>query len=119
MVIQEAPGQLNLVETDQRLASLHYLSLSEHIWVLEQLFVRPGQSATLADHLISRFLEIAADNAVTLKVLDPYAKRYLSVHLTSLLAPNQLPVTGPNAIQPVSEHYPSLEEEKTNESRRP
>ncbi|MFC6275393.1 acetyltransferase [Levilactobacillus tangyuanensis] len=113
MVIKEVPGQLNLIAADQRLASLHYLALSDQTWVLEQLFVRPGQSAELADQLIRRFLEIAAEKSMVLKILDPYAKRYLSAHPTSLLAPNQLPVTGPGAVQPVSEHYPSLEEENT------
>ena len=114
MTITEQPGQLQVLNDTQLLASLHYLCLSETSWVLEQIFVRPSQSATtLADQLINRFTQLATAANVTVKLLDPYAKRYFSQHPAEqvILAANQLPVTGDAAVTPVALHLKQTEEE--------
>lgn len=114
MTITEQPGQLSLTRDDQLQASLHYLQLSASSWVLEQIFVRPSQSATsLAEQLIKRFTELATAADVTVKLLDPYAKRYFSQHPAAqvILAANQLPVTGEAAVKPVALHLEHTEEE--------
>ena len=97
------PGQLALVADDRLLASLHYLSLTPDTWVLEQLFVRPGQSVDLAVRLIKRFTSLATTAQVQVKLLDPYAKRYFAAHpIPDRLAPHQLPVQGPAAVRPTT-----------------
>jgi hypothetical protein len=114
MTITEQPGQLQITQDEQLLASLHYLRLSDTSWVLEQIFVRPSQSATtLADQLINRFTQLATTANVTVKLLDPYAKRYFSQHPEeqAILAANQLPVTGDAAVKPVALHLEHTEEE--------
>lgn len=106
MVIQESPGELTIQDAEQLNASLHYLVLRPHQWVLEQLFVRPGQPISLAVGLIKRFTYLAQAAQATVKVLDPYAKRYFAEHpVPALLAAHQLPVTGTDAIQPVELNY--------------
>lgn len=113
MTITEQPGQLQVVQDEQLLARLHYLRLSDTSWVLEQIFVRSSQSATtLADQLIKRFTELATAAQVTVKLLDPYAKRYFSQHPAdqALLADHQLPVTGDAAVKPVALHLHTEEE---------
>lgn len=104
MAITEEPGRLTLTVDDQLRASLHYICLSDASWVLEQIFVRPSQPATeLAAQLITRFIELATAAHVTVKLLDPYAKRYFAQHpAPTLLADHQLPVSGAAAVQPVS-----------------
>ncbi|WP_125547158.1 GNAT family N-acetyltransferase [Levilactobacillus lindianensis] len=113
MTITEHPGRLTITSAGQLIASLHYLQLSPTSWVLEQLFVHPSQDvSTVAQQLIDRFVELARDNDVTVKVLDPYAKRYFSQHpVPDLLAAHQLPVTGPTAVQPVALNLRHTEEE--------
>ncbi|AYM03841.1 N-acetyltransferase [Levilactobacillus yiduensis] len=114
MTITEQPGQLQVVQDEQLLASLHYLCLSDTSWVLEQIFVRPSQSATtLANQLIKRFTELATAAQVTVTLLDPYAKRYFSQHPAdqAILAANQLHVTGDAAVKPVALHLEHTEEE--------
>ncbi|MFC6207584.1 N-acetyltransferase [Levilactobacillus tongjiangensis] len=104
MVMTEEPGRLTLTAEDQLQASLHYVCLSDSSWVLEQIFVRPSQPATeLAAQLITRFIELATAAHVTVKLLDPYAKRYFAQHpAPTLLAAHQLPISGAAAVQPVS-----------------
>ncbi|QMU07067.1 acetyltransferase [Levilactobacillus suantsaii] len=112
MTIRETPGQLTAVVADFPVASLHYLVLNSQQWVLEQLFVRPQQPVDLAQELIERFSQLATTAQVTVKVLDPYAKRYFSQHpAPDLLAAHQLPVTGPAAVQPVALTQHPTEEE--------
>ena len=111
MVIQEGPGELTIQADQQLNASLHYLVLQPHQWVLEQLFVRPGQPVSLAVDLIKRFTYLAQAAQVTVKLLDPYAKRYFTQHpVPALLADHQLPITGPDALQPVELNYHTEEE---------
>ncbi|AKP63877.1 acetyltransferase [Levilactobacillus koreensis JCM 16448] len=113
MTITEQPGQLTITQDEQLLASLHYLRLSATSWVLEQIFVRPSQpAAERAADLIKRFTELATAANVTVKVLDPYAKRYFMQHpAPDLLAAHQLPVSGAAAVQPVALHINHSEEE--------
>lgn len=102
MSLTEAPGRLTIVENDQLLASLHYLTLADDTWVLEQIFVRPSQSTDLAVQLIKRFTSLANAAAVPVKLLDPYAKAYFATHpVLDHLADHQLPVRGPGAVRPV------------------
>lgn len=111
MAISETPGALTNSTGDQLNASLHYLVLSPQQWVLEQIFVRPEQPVSLAVDLIKRFTSLAQAAQVTVKVLDPYAKRYFTHHpAPDLLAAHQLPVTGPHAVQPVDLNYHTEEE---------
>lgn len=103
MTIHQHPGQLILTTGDQQLASLHYLTIAPNVWVIEQLFVRPGQPVHLADQLLAEFEQLALTAKVTVKLLDPYAKRYFTDHPASaILAPHQLPVRGATAVQPVA-----------------
>ncbi|KRL95322.1 N-acetyltransferase [Levilactobacillus hammesii] len=112
MTMTEHPGELAISEDDRLLASLHYLSLDESTWVLEQIFVRPAQpAATLAEQLIKRFTQLATAADVRIKLLDPYAKRYFATHPTDQLAAHQLPVDGADAIRPVALHLEHTEEE--------
>lgn len=102
MTMTEEPGKLTIVVDDQLMASLHYLTLSPTSWVLEQVFVRPHQSITLAVQLVKRFTELATTAQVTVKLLDPYAKAYFSEHpAPALLAAHQLPVHDATAVRPV------------------
>ncbi|MDT6980023.1 acetyltransferase [Levilactobacillus zymae] len=111
MTIREAPGTLTILDHDQLKASLHYLVLSPDQWVLEQLFVRPEQPLSLAVDLLKRFTSRAQAAQVTVKVLDPYAKRYFTQHpVPNLLAAHQLPVSGPQAVQPVDLNHHTEEE---------
>ncbi|NLR10202.1 MULTISPECIES: acetyltransferase [Lactobacillaceae] len=112
MTITERPGELAITDDDRLLASLHYLVLDETTWVLEQIFVRPGQpAATLAEQLIKRFTQLASTADIQLKVLDPYAKRYFVTHPTDLLVAHQLPVSGAAAVRPVALRLNHTEEE--------
>lgn len=112
MTITERPGELAIVDGSQLLASLHYLCLDKATWVLEQIFVRPAQPATaLAEQLIKRFTKLATTAQVRVKLLDPYAKRYFATHPTDFLAVHQLPVSGADAVQPVTLHPDHIEEE--------
>jgi len=112
MTITERPGELAIVDDNRLLASLHYLCLDESTWVLEQIFVRPAQPATaLAEQLIKRFTQLATTAKVSVKLLDPYAKRYFATHPADFLAAHQLPVSGADAVRPVALHPEHIEEE--------
>ena len=103
MALREEPGRLTILDDDRLMASLHYLTLSADSWVLEQIFVRPNQPVSLAVELIKRFTQLATAAQVTVKLLDPYAKRYFTAHpAPTLVAAHQLPVQGATAVRPVA-----------------
>lgn len=112
MTITEEPGRLAIVEADRLMASLHYFALTDTQWVLEQIFVRPGQPVGLAVELLKRFTKAATAAQVTVKLLDPYAKSYFVAHPEpDLLAAHQLPVSGTTAVQPIALNIDHTEEE--------